>query len=78
MIPVLGLSAYASFSGDERERGIVTQEQRKSSKRDARGRALAGLSTPKPEMEKGSCKTEDQHQLESIAWFISLEAAAKT
>ncbi|OKL41120.1 hypothetical protein A3841_14950 [Pontibacter flavimaris] len=35
LIPAFGLSAYASFSGDERQRGIATQEQRKSSQRDA-------------------------------------------
>ncbi len=32
LFPVFGLSAYASFSGAE---GIATQEQRKSSQRDA-------------------------------------------
>ncbi|OKL41309.1 hypothetical protein A3841_09575 [Pontibacter flavimaris] len=35
LISAFGLSAYASFSGGERKRDIATQEQRKSSQRDA-------------------------------------------
>ncbi|MEJ8802729.1 hypothetical protein [Pontibacter sp. H249] len=45
-------------SGDELQRGIATQEQRKRKQRDARGRGLAALSTPKPEMKQDTSKTE--------------------
>ncbi|OKL39182.1 hypothetical protein A3841_04365 [Pontibacter flavimaris] len=76
LIPAFGLSAYASFSGDERERGSPRHEGRKSSQRDARRRALSAWRAPMSEMKRDACKTEGERQLVSIAWFKWREAVA--
>ncbi|WP_276499544.1 hypothetical protein [Pontibacter litorisediminis] len=82
--PVFGLSAYASFSGDERERGSPRHEGRKSSQRDALIEGPYPQDEPSRAREHQSQKCndrlvglEDERQLVSIAWFKLQETAAK-